>query len=86
MTYYNYDHLFRQRGDQQLQGDMKKSPSTPNLNWRYAVAEDAPIPNAVVRAQDQVVVRRRQRKVQRPRPRSEIKEKTFEETWIDGER
>ena len=85
MTYYNYDHLFRQRGDQQVQGDMKKSPSTPNLNWRYAVAEDAPIPNAVVRTQDQVV-RRRQRKVQRPRPRSEIKERTFEETWIDGER
>ena len=84
MTYYNYDHLFRQRGDQHLQGDMKKSPSTPNSNWRYAVAEDAP--NAVVRAQDQVVVRRRQRKVQRPRPRSEIKEKTFEETLIDGER
>ena len=49
------------------------------------MAEDAPIPNAVVRAQDQVV-RRRQRKVQRPRPRSEIKERTFEETWIDGER
>ena len=32
------------------------------------------------------VVRRRQRKVQRPRPRSEIREKTCDETWIDGER
>ena len=32
------------------------------------------------------VVRRRQRKVQRPRPRSEIREKTFEESWIDGDR
>ena len=30
------------------------------------------------------VVRRRQRKVQRPRPRSEIR--LSEETWIDGDR
>ena len=62
---------------------MKKSPSTPNLNWRYAVAEDAVTPGTSGQEQ---VVKRRQRKVQKPRPRSEIREKTFEETWIDGDR
>ena len=34
--------------------------------------------------EQQPVVRRRQRKVQRPRPRSEIR--LSEETWIDGDR
>lgn len=62
------------------QGDMKKSPSTPNLNWRYAMTEDT----APVQEQEQVV-RRRQRKVVRPRPRSElIRDRGGEETWVDG--
>ena len=64
---------------------MKKSPSTPNLNWRYAMTEEPPVPGGARGVQEQVV-RRRQRKVQRPRPRSEIREKTCDETWIDGER
>ncbi len=70
-------------------GGVKKSPSTPNLNWRYAMAEQAPLPGDAREGAGGVqmqVVRRRQRKVQRPRPRSELREKTFDETWIDGER
>jgi len=68
---------------------MKKSPSTPNLNWRYAITEEAPRSGEARRGPGGVqeqVVRRRQRKVQRPRPRSEIREKTCDETWIDGGR
>ena len=69
---------------------MKKSPSTPNLNWRYTVAEDAVTPGTPgvtpANSGQEQVVKRRQRKVQKPRPRSEIREKTFEETWIDGDR
>ncbi len=69
---------------------MKKSPSTPNLNWRYAITEEAPQSGEARRGAGGVqeqVVRRRQRKVQRPRPRSEIREKTVcDETWIDGGR
>ena len=63
---------------------MKKSPSTPNLNWRYAMAED-PVPE---RQEQEQVVRRRQRKVVRPRPRSELlrDRSGAEETWIDGQR
>ena len=62
---------------------MKKSPSTPNLNWRYAMTEvDLIQPKQDL--EQQPVVRRRQRKVQRPRPRSEIR--LSEETWIDGDR
>ena len=72
---------FRQRR-QFYQGDMKKSPSTPNLNWRYAMTEDP----APVQEQEQVV-RRRQRKVVRPRPRSELlRDRGSEETWVDGQR
>lgn len=70
-------------------GEMKKSPSTPNLNWRYAMTEEAPQSGEARRGAGGVqeqVVRRRQRKVQRPRPRSEIREKTCDESWIDGER
>ena len=59
---------------------MKKSPSTPNLNWRYAMTEEPP----PVQEQEQVV-RRRQRKVVRPRPRSElVRDRGGEETWVDG--
>ena len=68
---------------------MKKSPSTPNLNWRYAMAEEAPGPGGArggAGGVQEQVVRRRQRRVQRPRPRSEIREKTSDETWVDGER
>ena len=78
-------------------GEMKKSPSTPNLNWRYAVAEEAGpggaggvqegLGGARTGGVQEQVVRRRQRKVQRPRPRSEIREKTGDlETWVDVER
>ena len=72
-------------------GGVKKSPSTstPNLNWRYTMAEQAPLPGDAREGAGGVqmqLVRRRQRKVQRPRPRSELREKTFDETWIDGER
>ena len=82
---------FRQRVNPS-QGDsepsnLKKSPSTPNLNWRYTVGDESLNPGVsnLFKNQEQVV-RRRQRKVQRPRPRSEIREKTFEESWIDGDR
>ena len=76
-------------GDPPGGGEMKKSPSTPNLNWRYAMAEEAPVPGGTrggAGGVQEQVVGRRQRKVQRPRPRSEIREKTYDETWIDGER
>ena len=49
------------------------------------MTEEPPVPGGARGVQEQVV-RRRQRKVQRARPRSEIREKTCDETWIDGER
>ena len=77
---------------------LKKSPSTPNLNWRYAVTEDTIRVNSGVtgggggggggggvHSQD-IVVKRRPKKAPRPRPRSEFRERGSDETWIDGER
>ena len=49
------------------------------MNWRYAVTEDSIMTG-------EVVVKRRPKKVQRARPRSEFRERSSEETWIDGER
>ena len=69
---------------QDTTGDsLKKSPSTPNLNWRYAVTEDSVL---VSGQEKEAVVKRRPKKVQRTRPRSEFRERNQEETWIDGER
>lgn len=66
--------------------NLKKSPSTPNLNWRYAVTEDSILAAAGGQKEKELLVKRRPKKVQRVRPRSEFREKTEEETWIDGER
>jgi len=63
---------------------LKKSPSTPNLNWRYAVTEDSIM--AAGGQEQEVVVKRRPKKIQRARPRSEFRERGSEETWIDGQR
>ena len=80
-----------------LEDTLKKSPSTPNLNWRYAVTEDTIRANSGLAggaggggggggySQD-VVVKRRPKKAPRPRPRSEFRERGSDETWIDGER
>ena len=78
-----------------LDDTLKKSPSTPNLNWRYAVTEDTIRANSGVTAtggggggvhSQDIVVKRRPKKAPRPRPRSEFRERGSEETWIDGER
>ena len=87
---------FPSRGN--LEDTLKKSPSTPNLNWRYAVTEETIRANSGIttagggggggggggHSQD-IVVKRRPKKAPRPRPRSEFRERS-EETWIDGER
>ena len=72
-----------QAGQDTGEDNLKKSPSTPNLNWRYAVTEDSVL---VSGQEKEVVVKRRPKKVQRTRPRSEFRERNQEETWIDGER
>ena len=80
-----------------LEDTLKKSPSTPNLNWRYAVTEDTIRPNSGVESgggggggggghSQDVVVKRRPKKAARPRPRSEFRERGSDETWIEGER
>ena len=70
--------------------NLKKSPSTPNLNWRYAVTEDSILPAVAgghgQEKEKELLVKRRPKKIQRTRPRSEFRERTDEETWIDGER
>ena len=73
-----------QAGQDTGEDNLKKSPSTPNLNWRYAVTEDYIM--AAGGQEQEVVVKRRPKKIQRARPRSEFRERGSEETWIDGQR
>ena len=72
-------------GQDTQEDNLKKSPSTPNLNWRYAVTEDS-IMTVGGGGGGEAVVKRRPKKVQRARPRSEFRERSSEETWIDGQR